>query len=74
MQCLLHNYESAHVDSLSKIRMDLQKTDATICTEVSVHFFYLCWAQTNVLRQPDNEHDLQCAETDCSWQFAPAAK
>lgn len=73
MQRLLHKYESEQVDILSRIWTALQKTAVTIWTEVNVHFFSLCWAQTNVLRQSENEHDLQCAETDCLWQFGPAA-
>ena len=70
MLCLLHESGFAQVGILSQIWMDLQKTAVIIGIEVKVHFLHLRWAPTNVLRQTDNEHALQCAETDCLWQFS----
>lgn len=68
------NVNHSRVDILTRIWINLQKTYVTTwtkseCTSTQSVFK----AQTNVFGQSDNEHDLQCAETDCLWQRAPTA-
>lgn len=67
------NVSQRRVDTLTPIWINLRKTYVTTRAQSErTSPLSVFKAQTNVFGQSDNEHDFQCAETDCLWQLNSA--